>query len=639
MHLLRHGAAKVALRALRNRQEIIQAGLTRRDLLKMGLLSSSGYLALQGGLSAWASGSSSAECEPGQSPRLTPFVEPMPIMPVLPERTIAELSPAPTISPNRVVKPATGLPFEGRTEPHQTRSRFPVQKFFVTRMGANANVHPHPDLPVQTFWGFNLGGADLSTDPPLSPGPTIVTRYGSPVLVRRYNDLPPPGQNGGFGVPETTTHLHNFHTAPDSDGGPCHPVEQRFFFRGQYYDYFYNMQFAGFDSTHPPNGNVQEALGTLWYHDHRVSHTAENVYKGMAGFFIAFNEFDTGDENTGLHLPSFPDFDIPMMLTDKLFDPQTGLLCFDTFGLDGLVGDTFLVNGKVQPFFEVQKRRYRFRVLDAGPSRFYELFLTNPDDPGQQIPWWVISSDGNLLPRPVKVTSFRLAVAERQDVIVDFGKIADRFGNPARIRLENRLEQTNGRGPTDEILPAGQGNALVEFRLVGSSLVDHSFDPEPVSSPNVACAPTDSVFGPISLPNIDDEVPRITRTFRFERGDGQWQINGRFMDCTTFRFTVQRNSMERWILQNSSGGWQHPIHIHLEEFRIISRNGQTVQCGAVEFGRKDTVRLGNEEIELLMRFRDYRGGYPLHCHNTVHEDHQMMLLWNVDDTGDNNTEP
>jgi FtsP/CotA-like multicopper oxidase with cupredoxin domain len=609
----------------------------------MGLLTTGGgYLVAKRGLSAWASGGTASlgECHLGASPILTPFVEPMPIMPVLPERSLADLSPAPTIAPNTAINPATGLPFEGRTESHQTRAQYPVQRSFITRMAANPNVRPHPALPAQTFWGFNLGGADFTTDPALSPGPTIVTRYGQPALVRRYNNLPPQAQNGGFGVPEVSTHLHNFHSAPDSDGGPCHPVQARFFFRNQYYDYFYNMQRAGFASSHPPGGNIQETLGTLWYHDHRVDHTAENVYKGMAGFHIIFNDFDTGDETTGLHLPTFPQFDIPMILTDKLFDSATGLLCFDTFGLDGLVGDTFLVNGKVQPFLEVQKRRYRFRVLDGGPSRFYRLFLTNPDNLSQQIPFWVISMDGNLLPRPIQVTSVPVAVAERVDIIVDFKRIADQFGNPSRIRLENRLEQVNGRAPTDNILPAGQGNALVEFRATGSAPTDNSFDPAPVAYPTVACAPTDCVFSPICLPAIDNETPRITRTFRFERGNGQWQINGQLMDCTQFRFTAQRNTMERWILRNNSGGWQHPIHIHLEEFRIIRRNSQLVSCGNIEFSRKDVMRLGfNEEIEIVIRFRDYLGGYPIHCHNTVHEDHQMMLIFDVQNVGDNETEP
>lgn len=605
----------------------------------MGVTGAGGFLVTQQGLSAWASHGTSGDLGLS-SPTLRPFVEPMPIMPVLPQRARSALSPAPSIEPNRAINPGIGRPFEGRSERHQFGERFPAEKFHVTRMGANPHVRPHPDLPDQTFWGFNLGGADLAKDPALSPGPTVVARYGDPVLIRRYNQLPPQAQNGGFGVPEVSTHLHNFHSGTESDGSPCDPAHKRFFFRGQYYDYFHTLALAGFDSTHQPDGDVREALGTLWYHDHRVEHTAENVYKGLAGFWINFNDFDTGDEHSGLRLPSFPDFDIPMILTDKFFDSQTGALAFDAFGLDGLVGDTFLVNGKVQPFHEVRKRRYRFRVLDGGPSRFYELYLTNPEAPTQKIPFWVISSDGNLLPRPVEVTHFRLGVAERVDIIVDFAKIAARFGNPARVRLENRLEQVNGRQPTGKIFAGGQGVSLVEFRLTGGAVQDPSFDPEPVASPRVRPLANDAVFAPIALPDVQALTPRITRTFRFERGNGEWQINGQFMDCTRFRFTVERNAPERWIFVNKSNGWSHPVHIHLEEFRIIRRNNRLIRPGDLEFGRKDVLVLrGNEEVELIIRFRDFRGGYPIHCHNTVHEDHQMMLIFDVQDRGDNRTNP
>jgi FtsP/CotA-like multicopper oxidase with cupredoxin domain len=52
------------------------------------------------------------------------------------------------------------------------------------------------------------------------------------------------------------------------------------------------------------------------------------------------------------------------------------------------------------------------------------------------------------------------------------------------------------------------------------------------------------------------------------------------------------------------------------------------------------VQLGfGQQIEVLVRFRDMQGGFPFHCHNTVHEDHQMMLIFNIDDAGDNNTRP
>jgi FtsP/CotA-like multicopper oxidase with cupredoxin domain len=633
----RYGGDRRALRAFRARQELVKAGLTRRDLVKMGLMTGGGVgggmLVAEKGLASELRSASAL----GALPPLEPFVQPLTILPALRQRPVSALTPAPTNRPNRAINSRTGLPFEGRSEPHQSRDVFPPKAFFMTRMAAGS-IELHPDLPRQTLWGFNQGG-DPAVDQPISPGPVLVLRRGTPSLVRRINDLPPPAQNGGFGVPEVSTHLHNFHSGSDSDGGPCDPVQQRFFFRGQYYDYFYNMHFAGWNSTHKPDGNIQEAMGFLWYHDHRVDHTAENTYKGLVGPAIIFNEFDTGDEHTGLHLPSFPQFDIPLVFADKLLDPTTGQLAFDTFNFDGLIGNVFLVNGRVQPFHEVQKRRYRFRLLDVGPSRFYEFFLTNPDDPSQRIPFWVISCDGNLLGRPIEVTSYRMGVAERTDIIVDFNRIAQRFGNPARIRLENRLEQVNGRGPTGNILPAGQGDQLLEFRLVGNAPVDESFDPEPVAFPGVAAAAGDSVFDPISLPDISGATPRITRTFKFERGNGEWQVNGKFMDCTRFRFTFQKDTFERWIISNRSAGWTHPVHIHLEEFRMISRNGQSIKPGDVDFGRKDVLLVGNEDIEVLIRFRDMRGGYPIHCHNTVHEDHQMMMLFQVQDVGDNNTRP
>src|SRR5262249_19739051 len=156
--------------------------------------------------------------------------------------------------------------------------------------------------------------------------------------------------------------------------------------------------------------------------------------------------------------------------------------------------------------------------LNTGPSRFHQLFLTDLDHRSTPIPFWVIANDGNLLPRPVQVTSFRLGVAERVDVIVDFADIPN---HPSRLYLESRLEQQDGRGPTDHILGAGQGDRLLEFRI-GSAVRDDSVDP--ASQPHF-----------YDLPDTTEE-PRITRHFRFERTNGQWAVNSRFMSCNRIRF-------------------------------------------------------------------------------------------------------
>ena len=118
---------------------------------------------------------------------------------------------------------------------------------------------------------------------------------------------------------------------------------------------------------------------------------------------------------------------------------------FDLFNLDGILGDKFLVNGVIQPFLNVEPRRYRFRLLDVGPSRFYEFFLTgNVGGTGSATtnPYFLIGTDGNLIPHPVQVQSVRIGPAERVDVIIDFSKFAGKT-----LYLENRLNQLNGQGP------------------------------------------------------------------------------------------------------------------------------------------------------------------------------------------------
>ncbi|HEY0431659.1 MAG TPA: multicopper oxidase domain-containing protein, partial [Pyrinomonadaceae bacterium] len=533
--------------AAHNRRELIAGGFKRRDLLKMGLLTSAGLLIPKKGLSAHPvtrSGFMLDDDEPN-SPDTTPFQELMPRLPVLAPVPVGALGPAPTKNPN------TGAG-EARTVPHQAFDEFPPLRYYLlTEQLGSAQMALPDELPPQPIWGFNG----------ITPGPMIVERYGvqgSPqngsVLVRIKNQLPV--NNGGFGLPSTTTHLHNGHTPLESDGFPCFFKE-----RNQFYDHHYPNVYAGVKSTHiPQGGDIKEAMHTLWYHDHRIDHTSENTYKGLAGTYILFNEFDTGDENTGFRLPSFGDgqnpltsFDIYMVFNDKVFDNQTGLLKFDLFNTDGILGDKFLVNGKIQPVLHVSPRRYRFRWLNTGPSRFYQMFVLGPNNSTKS--FWQLSTDGNFLEKPVEVNSVRFSVAERTDVIVDFtGQAGKTF------YLENRLEQDDGRGPTGDVLNAGQGQKILKIVVDGPVVTDNSIDP--------ATIPANQPVYFYGFPNTTDPE-RITRTFRFERGNGQWQVNGQLVgDCedpNDIRFAIKRNTVEKWVFQNNSGGWQHPIHMHFEE--------------------------------------------------------------------------
>lgn len=602
--------------AAANRRELIAAGFTRRDLLKMGLLTAAGMLIPTKGLSAYPRSKSGLVLDDDRpvSPVTTPFVEDMPRLPVL--QPVTSLTPKPTIAPNI----AAG---EARTVSHQVYKQFPPLRFYeLSQRRGLVRMAAANDLPPQQIWGYNG----------ITPGPLIVERYGplgSPqagsILIRQRNNLP--AENGGFGLPSVTTHLHNGHTPLESDGFPCSFME-----RGQFYDYHYPNVYAGINSTHPGAGDVREALATLWYHDHRMDHTAENTYKGLIGPYILFNEFDTGDEDTGFRLPSFGDgqnplssFDVYMVFSDKVFDHQTGLLAFDLFNTAGILGDKFLVNGMIQPVLRVSPRRYRFRWLNSGPSRFYQMSVLGPNNSTKA--FWQISTDGNLMEKPVEVTASRFSPAERVDVIVDFtGQAGKTF------YLENRLPQEDGSGPLgNPVVEAGQGEKILKIVVDGPVVADNSIDPALIKQ----------FYG---FPDITD-APRIVRTFKFERSNAQWRINGRLAggcdDPASIRFAIKRNSIERWVLQNIRPGWQHPIHMHLESFQTLTINGKPPKkSGIIEHGRKDVLRLeDNVSAVVHFRFRDFTGKFPLHCHNILHEDHAMMILGEINDNGDDKTTP
>jgi FtsP/CotA-like multicopper oxidase with cupredoxin domain len=96
---------------------------------------------------------------------------------------------------------------------------------------------------------------------------------------------------------------------------------------------------------------------------------------------------------------------------------------------------------------------------------------------------------------------------------------------------------------------------------------------------------------------------------------------------------VPLGATEEWTLRNMSEDWEHPVHIHLEEHQIVTRHGK--KPPKHERGRKDVTVIGpGEEVVLRIKTRDWTGRYPLHCHNTVHEDHAMMIRWDVVDFGD-----
>jgi manganese oxidase len=682
-----------------NRQEIIKAlshgQIARRDLFKWGLFTSMGGLAWKQGLNPFVSSAYAAI--PTGSPAsplfgVLPFTQPMPRADLMTRNANAMtfLSPAPTEQANQTQQTLNAAlvtaypggnqgPIEGRPPgpiwAHQRWNQFlPQIAVTATQEGAktntvynpgvvsslNSGINPatpipvrfHPNLPTQSLnsvWTFN------GTVPPK----LLLGRYGEPILFRHHNKLPyDPTQNNGFGRHTISTHEHNGHHGAENDG-----FTGAYYYPGQFYDYHWPIVLAGFTTlntgaTDPkagtPNGSGgitriagdwHETMSSHWFHDHMFEFTAQNVYKGNAAMFNLYSAIDRGNEtiNDGvnLRLPSGRlkdwgnlEYDVNLMLADKAWN-ASGQLIFDIFDTDGFLGDQVTVNLAYKPYFEVERRKYRFRILNGSVSRMYKIALSDGK------PFYQIGNDGNLLPQRVTLTEMdRQGVAERFDIVIDFTQ----WSVGQKVWMVNLAEHNDGRLVSKDLsiteAQAGTSNdpgvgRFLEFRIVRNpALAD-------VSQVPLTLIPNPALTAPVSR----------TRVFEFGTGGNQtipvgqtasagpWGIKtdgGSMLNAAYSRVSAQpaAGTREIWTLRNGGAGWDHPIHIHFEEGQILSRDGSLANVPAWERGRKDVYRLHpGGEMQISLQFRDWSGMFMQHCHTTTHEDHAMLLRWEINNAG------
>jgi FtsP/CotA-like multicopper oxidase with cupredoxin domain len=548
-----------------------------------------------------------------RSPATRPWLVPLPVPPVIDKRDT----------------PLSGLPPYCQRFPRRIKNKTKYYEIVAEQRW----VSFHPDLPDTPIWGYRpLGQPDYSH----VLGPTIIQNFGSDedeegggLAVRQHNALP--ADHRGFGVTRTTVHLHGGHHPAEADGFPTnlegtdgfdHIVAER----GGFFDHFYPTTDPGyFDkqaglSKEEPETTARQSM--LWYHDHLLDFTGPNAYRGLAGAIIAMDNLDNGDETDpeSLQLPCGPnrEFDIPLVVQDKWF-ARNGALIFSSFDHDGFIGDKIVVNGAIQPYCEVLRRKYRFRFLNGSNARIYQIFLTNGS--GQRFPMTQIASEGGLLAFPIPGTaSFMLAPAERVEVVIDFADPI--FSGQGTLYFENRLEMDEGRKP-DGLL--SRGPQILQLRL-GARVTDPSFcgKPNPTTG-RIELRP----FPPVSAAELSGAV---RRTFQFDRRHGAWAINGELaghLERPVAR--SKRGQGEIWRLVNNSGGWWHPIHIHSELFRVIRRRGRTPPLHERDgVSKRDTILLkDNDEVEVFLKFRDHLGPFVFHCHNMEHEDLAMMARFDV----------
>ncbi len=411
------------------------------------------------------------------------------------------------------------------------------------------------------------------------PGPTIRQRKGRQSVVRHINNLPP-------GI-RTTTHLHGMAALPEYDG-----YAEDLTAPGEYKDYYY------------PN----DRAATLWYHDHAVGSTAFNVYSGLAAFYLVQDDYELS-----LPLPK-GDRDVTLFLHDKAFD-KTGQPVFNDLGHTHIMGDVITINGVAWPKMKVAQGRYRFRMVNGSVSRSYSLALSTGD------PIYVIGTDAGLKEKAAPVKNFRIGMAERYEFIIDFSKYKD----GTQIILQNLDLPVN--------IKYDNTNVVMRFDVDASLNTASPAESDPTRLTNML-AGNEIIRAVTPIQDLISKAGgKTTRTWQFARNNGEWTVNGKIWDKDRVDANPGFGAYEIWELQNTGGGWFHPVHIHLLDQQIIDRNGKPPF--EYEKGWKDVFYLGpNERVRVVGKYGPHTGRYMMHCHNTVHEDFDMMTQFEVGQGGD-----
>ncbi|MBV1709134.1 MAG: multicopper oxidase domain-containing protein [Erysipelothrix sp.] len=376
-------------------------------------------------------------------------------------------------------------------------------------------------------------------------GPVIRVRRGELVNMHVQNDL----------SDDTSVHWHGLEVSGASDGGPHQVISP--------------------GTVWQPSFVVDQPAATLWFHPHVIGSTAIQVYEGLAGLMIVEDE-----HSDRLNIPKdYGVNDIPLIIQDRSFN-RDGSFDYSSNMMDGVLGDTILVNGAITPTLKVDQINMRFRLVNGANARNFDFELSNRGE------FYQIASDGGFLEKPVKSKRLFLSPGERAEIIVDFSAYNE-----------------------GDVIFLKSGNIRIMTFVVGKESVDTTEIPETL----------------VKVADLD--VSKVTgiKTIELDGMGHMVSLNGRQFDIHRIDDNVALDAIEIWeitTLRTMMGGMGHPFHIHGTQFQVLSRNGR--EPDENERGFKDTVFVGSgETVRIIVQFK-HKGIYMYHCHILEHEEAGMM---------------
>ena len=298
-------------------------------------------------------------------------------------------------------------------------------------------------------------------------------------------------------------------------------------------------------------------------------------------------------------------YDVPLVIKDAMFT-SSGELIFDDNG--GRVGHVRRRHPRQRPAVAGDAGRAAQVPLPA--AQRLDLALL-PAGASTGDPFTVIGTDGGLMPAPQDAPTIRIGMAERYEV-----------SSTSRSTRSARASSCATSGLTNNIDFDTTG-VVMAFDVAGDATDTANNEVPPVLNPD------NEVDAPPAVAGADDAADGLQAPGR--RVDGRTARRGRTSSTAASRSSTripELGDVEIWELRNNSNGWFHPVHVHLVDFQILDRNGRPPP--PYERGPKDVVYVGEgETVRVLMRFGPHVGRYMMHCHNLVHEDHDMMVQFEV----------
>jgi spore coat protein A len=550
-----------------------------------------------------------------------------------------------------------------------------------------------PGMPETTVWSYGSVGDRGSFN---YPAFTIEARHERPVRVQWINGLvdrhhnyrphllpvdptlhwanPRGGRDGRDSTPRfrrtpgpyrgpvpIVTHLHGGHNRQESDGFPeawylpaASDIPARYARVGSRYREFKSIFEHGHGQTWKPGTAVFEyennqAAATLWYHDHTLGMTRANVYAGPAGFYLLRG----GDHDLPRGVLPGGRHEIPIAIQDRSFYDDGSLFYppsrefFDGFagpyiGTDSsdippiwnpeFFANTMVANGRTWPALNVERRRYRFRLLNGCNSRFVILKLVVDPEEGRPahaaLPFWQIGAEGGFLPKPVQLSELLIAPAERADVIVDFSELP---AGSTLYLINEGPDEPFGGGVAGTDFPAADPKTtgqVMKLAVVPRTSPDKSTPPERLDLPAPKPLGHAHKTRRVSLNEEDSAVlegvgPREADLGTLSK-DGLEGVPKGWDEPITE--TPRLGQTEVWEIHNFTAD-AHPIHIHEIQFEVVDRRlfgDHRRPPERWEHGRKDTVIAYPGEVTRVKARFEHEGLFVWHCHILEHEDNEMM---------------